>query len=146
MSANRRAPRRAEKLAAGTQATPVPEKAKDTAVLRQLAPVAKKANALLASAEKMTAKADDDLLSAAQLIARAEATCKEAGIKFKPWVETNIDKSWDYTVRLVKAGKADNPGHLGVVGLWSLTRADRASKGVSSLRRAPSWSPPSPAA
>ena len=105
MSANRRAPRRAEKLTAGTHATPVPEKAKDTAVLRQLAPVAKEANAHLASAEKMTAKADDHLLSAALLIAGAEATCKEAGIKFKPWVETSIEKSWDYTVRLVKAGK-----------------------------------------
>lgn len=65
-------------------------------------------NARLAKAMTYTEKADDFRLSAAQIIATAKEECREAGIPFKEWCETHLDKSYEEARKLVPIGAAEN--------------------------------------
>lgn len=85
------------------------EKAKHTATLRELSPLARHANAALVNADKSQTRSDDLRLTAAQDLAKAEEICKRDKLSFKTWCEENITKSWETARQLVRVGKSDDP-------------------------------------
>ena len=87
----------------------IKQKAKDTAVLITLKPIAKAINALLVKAEQAAGKAADQRLAAALRLAEAKALCDKNKMAFKPWVETNIERSYGDANRLAIAGATANP-------------------------------------
>ena len=80
------------------------QKAKDTAVLTTLTPIAKEGNHKLEQADKASGQALDYRVSAALRLAEAAKICKKAKLTFKKWVEGNIDKSYKDAVMLAHAG------------------------------------------
>lgn len=102
-AANQKKPNDIDKKASGKG------KAKNTAVLRELAPIAKEVNARFESADKMDAKADDHRLSAAIRLAEAKDKCEKAKINFKKWCEENVKQSYETCRKLVPIGQSSEP-------------------------------------
>ena len=85
------------------------QKAKHTATLTKLTPIAKEINARLAKATQASEKAADHRLTAALRLAEAKALCDKNKLAFKPWVETNIERSYGDANKLAIAGATANP-------------------------------------
>lgn len=79
------------------------------ALEKELASVAKSANAAIEKAAVAEGRADDLRLTAAQHIATARQRCKEENYTFKRWVENNITFSVEEATRLAKIGSAEDP-------------------------------------
>lgn len=109
-----------KKAAAKAAAT---EKAKHTATLRQLQPVAKEINTRMEKANSIEAKAqqqaDDHRLAASLRMAEAQDACKKAGITFKRWVAEHLEYktptgemkklSYGEAIRLSSIGASSDP-------------------------------------
>ena len=85
------------------------EKAKHTAVLRKLKPIAKEIMTRLDKAGQHDGKADDHRIAACIRTAEAQDTCKSAGIKFKTFVDDYMSNEYKYMLKLAKIGHADDP-------------------------------------
>lgn len=85
------------------------QKAKHTASLTKLKPVAKEVNARLDKANVADGKADDHRLAASLVLAKAKETCEKDGIKFKKWCEDSITQSYHTLRQLAAVGGSDNP-------------------------------------
>lgn len=81
-------------------------KAKHEATLRELKPIATRANGHFAAAEKALDKADDHRLAASIVMAEAEDMCKKAKLNFKEWSEDNITQSYNTVRQLLPIGRA----------------------------------------
>tara|TARA_R110000823_G_scaffold229911_1_gene356827 strand:- start:11265 stop:12065 length:801 start_codon:yes stop_codon:yes gene_type:complete len=79
------------------------------ASLKDLAPLAKEINTRMAKASKMEDDAYDHRLAAAITLAAAETIAIKGKLKFKEWVTTNIDQSYETARKLVAIGKSKNP-------------------------------------
>ena len=60
-------------------------------------------------AEQAAGKAADQRLAAALRLAEAKALCDKNKLAFKPWVETNIERSYGDANRPAIAGATANP-------------------------------------
>ncbi len=85
------------------------QKAKDTAVLTTLKPIAKEINVRLEKASKADGLAVDHRVAAALRLAEAKAMCEKHKITFKKWIEANVDKSYSEVRLLAKAGAESDP-------------------------------------
>ena len=108
------------------------QKAKHTAVLTKLSPVAKEINVRLAKATKATEQAADHRLTAALLLAEAKALCEKFKLHFKGWVEGNIERSYGDANRLAIAGASENPEEA--VATMRDEQAARRKKSQAKLR------------
>jgi hypothetical protein len=98
---------RGKQAAAAKQAD---SKAKHTATLTTLAPMAKEINHKFTQAAKMDDKADDYRLSAAIRLAEAKAKCEADKLPFKKWFDENItEQSYENARKLVVIGEAKDP-------------------------------------
>ena len=84
-------------------------RAKHTAALGELAPLAKEINAHLKTAGEFDGKADDRRLTAAIALEKASALCREAKMSFKSWVAGNIEQSYDECRKLAVIGASPDP-------------------------------------
>ena len=89
--------------------TAKPEKAKDTAVLRKLAPIAREINVRLDKASKIEKQADDHRVAAAIKLAEAHTMCRENKIVFRAWCEGNVHYSYDEARKLAQVGNQPDP-------------------------------------
>ena len=128
-SAKAKAQRAAEKIAAEAQ-----QKAKHTATLTTLKPIAKEINVRLEQAARATTKAADHRLAAALRLAEAKALCEKVKLHFKPWVEANIERSYGDANRLAIAGASENPEEA--VATMRDEQAARRQKSQAKLREA----------
>ncbi len=120
------------------------QKAKHTATLTKLNPIAKEINVRLAKAAKATEQAADHRLTAALRLAEAKALCEKVKLHFKPWVEANIERSYGDANRLAIAGASENPEEA--VATMRDEQAARRKKSQAKLREdRPSKSGGSPA-
>ena len=120
------------------------QKAKHTATLTKLSPIAKEINVRLAKAAKATEQAADHRLTAALRLAEAKALCEKVKLHFKPWVEANIERSYGDANRLAIAGASENPEEA--VATMRDEQAARRKKSQAKLREArPSTSGGAPA-
>lgn len=87
----------------------VDQKAKHTALLRKLEPVAKKINVRLEKAAGLDDKAYDHRLAAAIELDGAKKQCETAKINFKKWCEDNVSQSYGTVKKLAQVGGADDP-------------------------------------
>jgi len=85
------------------------KKAKHTATLLEMKPLASEINALLALADKNEDKALDQRIAAAIKIDEARERCKKEKIPFKAWVEENVKWSYRHCMRLARIAVADDP-------------------------------------
>ena len=125
------------------QAFEIVQKAKDTAVLRSLVPVAKEINTRLEKATALDEKAGDHRLAAALQLDKARQVCKASKITFKGWVQANIEYSLDEVKKLVAVAAKPDPAKALAdmrAGVAQRSRELRARR--KALRDAP---PPSPA-
>ena len=84
-------------------------KAKHTAVLTTLKPIAKEINHKLDKADKSYDLSTDYRVSAALRLAEAVKICKKAKITFKSWAAENVDRSYHTVLLLSRAGAESNP-------------------------------------
>lgn len=84
-------------------------KAKNTAALVALKPVAKEINVRLEKATTADNKAQDHRLAAALLLADAKQACATDAINFKKWAEANLSQSYETIRKLVTIGTSENP-------------------------------------
>ncbi len=92
------------KLAASSK-----QKAKHTAVLTTLKPIAKEINVRLEKADTTAKVSLDHRVAAALRLAEAVKLCKKAGITFKKWAEENVDRSYHTVLLLSRAGAESDP-------------------------------------
>ena len=85
------------------------EKAKHTAVLTKLNPIAKEINVRLAKAAKLDGDANDHRLAASLQAAKAKAVCEKESLPWKKWVESNLKHSYETVRKLAVIGASDNP-------------------------------------
>src|SRR3990167_10537119 len=76
---------------------------------KALAPIAREINVRFEKADKLGHLADDHRLAAAIKLKEAEDLCKASGIKFKAWVEKNVEQKWETARKLLGIGKAPDP-------------------------------------
>ncbi len=110
------------------------QKAKNTATLTKLSPIAKEINVRLTKAAKATEQAADHRLAAALRLAEAKALCEKGELRFKPWVEANIERSYGDANRLAIAGASENPEEA--VATMRDEQAARRKKSQAKLREA----------
>ncbi len=108
------------------------QKAKHTAALTTLKPLAKEINVRLEKAAKATEQASDHRLTAALRLAEAKALCEKVKLHFKPWVEANIERSYGDANRLAIAGASENPEEA--VATMRDEQAARRKKSQAKLR------------
>ena len=90
-------------------------RARDTAALRKLQPMAKVINTRLEQAEKADQKAEDHRLAAALQLAEAKAYCEDHKVNFKTWAEKNVDdlregrKTFQTVRKLAAIGSQPDP-------------------------------------
>lgn len=82
-----------------------PTKAQTT----RLISLAREINVRLQKAEKMDDQATDHRLAAALRLKEAQDTCKETHVKFKDWVDENVEWSYETARKLVRIGSSDDP-------------------------------------
>ncbi len=88
----------------------VSSKAKDTAALLELKPMAIYINARLKSASRDLEKSDDHRLEAAAKCSEARDYCKANKLPFEKWVLANItDRSYVEVRKLAAVGSSDDP-------------------------------------
>ena len=85
------------------------QKAKHTAVLTTLKPIAKEINVRLEKADKSYDLATDHRVAAALRLAEAVKLCKKAKITFKKWAGENVDRSYHTVLLLSRAGAESDP-------------------------------------
>jgi hypothetical protein len=86
------------------------DKAKHTALLQELAPIAKDINVRFQKAAKLDGDAQDHRLAAALQLAEAKKKCEAQKMAFKEWVERNITEMGYHNCRkLVQVGESKNP-------------------------------------
>ncbi len=84
-------------------------KANQTAIMRELRPVAKQINAMIEQSTKADTRSFDLRLSAAVTLATARKTCTKGKVNFKAWSEANITIGYKEVKRLALVGESDNP-------------------------------------
>ncbi len=99
----------AERKAAAEARSAETKSARAKAAERKLAPLAKEINSRLEKAVQMEGKGFDHRLAAALRLADAQKKCKELGLTFKAWAETNVKRSIDEVYRLATVGGAKDP-------------------------------------
>lgn len=88
----------------------VSDKARDTATLQELKPLAKEINVRAKKAQQCIGQADDHRLAAAIRLDEAETLCRKNKINFKKWANANItDLAWDEVRRLTTVGASSDP-------------------------------------
>lgn len=87
-------------------------KAKDTATLSQLQPIAIEINVRLMKASSIEAKADDHRLAAALQLAKAKKLCDKQKLNFKTWATANLDQSYETIRKLSYIGVTKNPAQV----------------------------------
>lgn len=83
---------------------PADSKAKHTAMLKSLDPIAKEINHRLMQAEKLSGQSNDQRLSASLRMAEAKAKCDEVKLSFKEWCENHISLGYHNARKLAKIG------------------------------------------
>lgn len=101
--------KKAKDKAAQAAASEAKAKGAQSTALKNLAPVAKEINTRMEKASKMEDDAYDHRLAAALKLAEAKDACDKAKIKFKGWVEDNVEQTYDTARKLVAIGKSDDP-------------------------------------
>ncbi len=85
------------------------EKAKHSATIVELKPLAKTINTMLKTAGEFDGKADDKRLTAALTLERARVKCAKVNLNFKQWVNANVIQSYSEVSRLVAIGASQDP-------------------------------------
>ncbi len=84
-------------------------KAKDSAFVRSMNPVAKEINVRLEKASKAESNAQDHRLAASIKLAEAKDRCAVQGMKFKDWVDGNVVLGYNTVRKLVTIGQQKDP-------------------------------------
>lgn len=87
----------------------VEQKARHTATLRQLKPIAKEINVRFEKAAKLDGNADDHRLAAAIRLEAARKMCDQAKINFHKWVDGNVGVAYEEVKKLVRVAVAPEP-------------------------------------
>ena len=98
-----------KRAAAKAKAAVADQKAKHTAVLRKLDPMAKEINVRIGKAQTFDKQSQDHRISAGTILKEAEDICKTAGIPWNPWFKKNIKFSATYCYELLADVKAADP-------------------------------------
>ena len=116
------------------------EKAKHTAVIIELKPIAKEINARLEKAGTLDGKADDHRLTAAITLEKARIKCDKAKLNFKAWVNEHVTQGYGEVSRLVAIGASQDPAKAlqdlrsGAARRMKKLRKNQASRDVSGTK------------
>lgn len=121
-------------------------KAKHTATLVALEPIALEINVRLEKAENAEGQAFDHRLAASLNAADAKKRCEKVGIKFKGWCDDNLKQTYDTVRKLATIGAAGSPAKVKIAledfraRTAKHNRDSRARKAASSSASAPASS------
>lgn len=88
---------------------PAGDRARDTAALGVIQPLAAEINAAWEAAEKSDGRANDLRLTAAYKLGEARAACDKHKLNFKKWCEENVTITYRTARELVSIGRSKNP-------------------------------------